>query len=485
MMQASKENTSICPSGMKQLFLAVLVVIAFANLVYPVSSEDLQRRAGEMADILQKSTLAYVAVAIAILLAALMYMGSSIFNDARLLAYSKETLYQAIVSLVLIASLPAIYVIISQICIELFLDGMPVNGSMFDVASAYLAWNNVYFFTHLLIITVLNVGIASLINQQYSIPIMGVFATVNLVSFAKPLMFAVGTGVTLLSTSLFINSFQIMLLDLIKNSLLPIFLPLGVVLRAFPPTLNAGNVLLAIAIGAYIIAPAIYAFNIYLVTEIVDPPAGKTSYAEHLGLMSLFYRSNVMRTILTESSCPYVKMGASMFRPSSDYAVFVTPHESFDDNLKDCGIDVGEKGLLDMTADIASRMPTWAKVILGVDLGARSISAVVTGANSVKSLMKQTTWDKLCSGKIAAKICKSLGIIGFVSATISSISTAALAVSLFYYSFDLVVGTAISFVILSAIIPFLNFTILVIFIRDFSQYILGTPISLGHLVRLI
>ncbi|MEM3364366.1 MAG: hypothetical protein QXS93_02540 [Candidatus Micrarchaeia archaeon] len=465
--------------------VVTILFLFFVDSAYSLAPSDLDNRAKDMEDILQKSSLAYITVTIAILIAALMYMGSSIFNDAKLLAYSKETFYQSIITLVLIASFPVIYVFISQLCIELFLGGMPVNGGMFDVASAYLAWNNVYFFTHLLIITILNVGIASLINQQYSVPIMGVFATVNLVSFAKPLMFAVSTGVTILSTSLFINSFQIMLLDLIKNSLLPIFLPLGALLRAFPPTLNAGNVLLAITIGAYIIAPIIYAFDIYLITQIVDPTQGQKSYSDQLGLMRFFYTKTVFETILTKNTCPYVKKFVGIFTPSSDYAVFVTPYDKIDKNLQDCGVYTGVGGIFRETADMLGRLPTWGKIVLGVDLTARGVSAAVTATSSLKSVLKQTTWDKLCSGKVMGKVCKSLGLIGFVSSTISSASTAVLAISLFYYSFDLVVGTAVSFVILSAIIPFLNFTIMVIFIRDFSQYVLGTPISLGHLVRLI
>lgn len=484
-MESGRSIGMRCASALPPLLLFILLLLQGAHAL---TSQDLQQRQADLVAILQQSTLAYVAVAIAILLAALMYMGSSIFNDARLAATSKDTLYQAVFSLFLIASLPVIFLVVSQLCIELFLGGMQVQGSLFDVAETFLTWNFVYFFTHLMIVTMLNVGISSLINQQYTIPIAGVLAPVNLIAFARPLMFAVSMGVTLLSTSLFINSFQIMLVNIVKTTILPVFLPLGVVLRAFPPTMNAGNVLLAIAIGAYIITPAIYAFNIYLITQIVDPPPERAQYVDQLGLMRFFYTKSVMNNILSQSSCPFVqKMVATISpSPSNKYAVFTTPYSQVNDSLANCGVQVGSQGFLDAAANTVARLPTWAQVVLGIDIGSRGISAVVSAAQGAKSIFGNTkAWSNFCSKGTIGKICKNLSGISFALSAISSVSTALLAVTLFIYSFDLIVGTAVSFVILSAIIPFLNFTLLVIFIRDFSQYILGTPISLGHLVRLI
>jgi len=51
---------------------------------------------------------------------------------------------------------------------------------------------------------------------------------------------------------------QVNLLKFIETSMFTVFLPIGIVLRAFPPTRGAGAVLIAIAIGLYVVFPLSY-----------------------------------------------------------------------------------------------------------------------------------------------------------------------------------------------------------------------------------
>jgi hypothetical protein len=51
---------------------------------------------------------------------------------------------------------------------------------------------------------------------------------------------------------------QLAIMRFVESSMFTVFLPIGIILRAFPPTRGAGAVLIAIAIGMYIVYPLIY-----------------------------------------------------------------------------------------------------------------------------------------------------------------------------------------------------------------------------------
>lgn len=51
---------------------------------------------------------------------------------------------------------------------------------------------------------------------------------------------------------------QLAIMRFVESSMFTVFLPIGIILRAFPPTRGAGAVLIAIAIGMYIVYPLTY-----------------------------------------------------------------------------------------------------------------------------------------------------------------------------------------------------------------------------------
>ncbi len=475
-----KAKIAVCAS----LFLFLL--IASANAA--INQQSINDNAAAMQNILGQSGAAYIAILISLLIAAVLYMGSSVFSDSRMLAISKDTFYQALMSLLLIASFPVIYVVVTQLCVELFLGGMPVSGDVYDIGKMFLLWNQIYYGVHLLIITILYGGISGIINQQYTIPVASALVNINLTAFAKPMLFAMNMGITLITTSLFVNTFQLMFLDIVHTNLLPIFLPLGVLLRAFPGTLNAGNVLLAIAIGSYIIVPAVYMFDIYLVRELVsdknlNPPPNTNApdFKNGLGLMPFFYNQQTLSTIVSAgANCPLAKkflnMGTNGY--AGPYEVLAMSYNDYNNSLAGCGV------FLDAIPTQLSKLPTWAVVALGTATAASAASSIITAATTLRDV-SPTIWARLCAKKGLGTACKFASQFAFGLSAFSALSMGALAIFLFVMAFDLISGTAVSFIILAVIIPFINFTIVVIFIRDFSQYVLGTPISLGHLVRLI
>lgn len=427
------------------IVLAVLLITASAHAF---SQQDLVNRSQEIHNILTQSSTAYLAVGVAILLSALMYMGASLFSNPKLLAMSKDTFYQAIVSLVIIASLPILYVVISQIVIEVFFNGMQINGSIFDISKMFLVWNYIFFSIHLVLLTIINLTINSLINQTYSIPVGGPLVTINLTYAAKPLMYIVSTMVSVMTTSFMINGFQLLFLNLVEYSILPIFLPLGVILRAFPSSMNAGNILIALSIGSYIITPAIYAFDIYLLTNIAD------NYPSGTGLLPSFYSTNTIKMVLGARNCPFLNKLYEGYL-DRDYSIFNGTLET-SELEQQCNLDMG---LFGKVGNIVMDLPPWAKIAVGAKM-VSMLSGLSMKISRNARFQRVMQW-------------------------ISSISSIVLGISIFIYLVDIIEETAISFIILSAIIPFLNFTIIILFIRDISLNVFGTPVSLGHLVRLI
>jgi len=465
-----------------QAFLLVVLLITNSY-----ATETMQERADSMRDIIKQSGTAYIAVVISFLLAALLYMASSFFSDARLLAFSKEAFYQSIVSLILIASFPVIYLVVSQLVLAAFMGNLPLSTQtdVYDISEMFLIWNYIYYIVHILIITILYSGIAGIINQQYSIPIAGSLVTVNLMAFAKPLLFAMNMGISLLTTSLFINGFQLLFLNLVHYALLPVFLPLGILLRVFPGTMNAGNVLLALAIGAYIITPLVYVFDIYLITEILSDkhlqPKSSTNtidYKNSLGLMPFFYNNNTLLNAVVSKKCPLLNTVADKITGTSSYMILMKDYTEYNMSLDGCGV------VLDAIPTSISTLPTWAKVAFGTAGAATVTAALAKIATTAKSLSPDK-WNRICQKRFLSTFCKYGSWTVFGLGAFSALSTGVVAITLFALSFDLIAGTAASFIILSVILPFLNFTIIIIFIRDFSQFVLGTPISLGHVARLI
>ena len=141
-------------ASFNRLALTVMLLALTLPLAYSLNDADISRGAQEISGIIGQSSAAYVAVLIALLISALMYMGSSIFSDPKLLASSKDTFYQGIMSLIIIASLPIVYVLVSQILIEFFRHGLDteVTLGMFDLSRMLLVWNTIYFGTHLLML---------------------------------------------------------------------------------------------------------------------------------------------------------------------------------------------------------------------------------------------------------------------------------------------------------------------------------------------
>lgn len=420
-----------------------------------------------IAHILSQSTGAYVAVGLSLLIAALLYMGSSLFQDPKMSAQAKDTFYTSIGSLILIASLPALYFFTSTIVTQILLGDfqLPPNADMYDVSALFLAWNQIFMLIHLIVVTIVNFYVVQALSNTYNVPIgSGKIVPIAFGTFARPLMFALSMVTHMLSFGIMITGFQLLFLNFIKQSMLPVFLPLGVVLRAFTPTMHAGNVLIGIAIGSYIITPAVFALDLWILSSIVEDRAASDQGG--IGAMSLFYTREVLATVVSSRDCPGINYLVDKIL-QRDYSIMDISEIEYNTKEGTCGAGIGPTKVL---YSIVRNMPSWGIVIAG-DASLATLSWL--GAKFAGKLAGTSSFGKKM--EVVAKILRgihvgSLGVLGLI---------------MVFLMFDIIYSAGISMVIIIGILPFLNLTIIVLFMREFSQVVLGTPLNLSHLVRLI
>ncbi|MCX8205781.1 MAG: hypothetical protein N3H30_00970 [Candidatus Micrarchaeota archaeon] len=443
-------------------------LIAVALLLsLPLVSAGIGTDVKVIESIISQSGGAYVAVGLSLLIAALLYMGSSLFQDPKMSAQAKDTFYTSIGSLILIASLPAIYFFTSTIVTQILLGefNLPSNADMYDVSAMFLAWNQVFLTINLLVVTAVNFYIVQFLSGSYSVPAgSGKLVPISFGTFARPLMFVLGIITNMLSVGIMLNAFQIMFLNFIHQSILPVFLPLGVILRAFTPTMHAGNVLIGIAIGAYIITPAVFALDLWILSGIVEDRSESGAWG--IGALGLFYNKDILATVVSSRDCPGINYIVDKFI-QRDYSIVDVA--TIEEKTKEgtCGAGIGPLAVLNSTL---KSIPPWGKVALG----SAGLAAGTTLAAKVLEKLGASP------GGIS-KLSKFAGVMRKVS--VVSIAVAALTLSFLAYDIMDAVGT--SLVILIGILPFINLTIIVLFMREFSQVVLGTPLNLSHLVRLI
>lgn len=95
---------------------------------------------------------------------------------------------------------------------------------------------------------------------------------------------------------------QYRFLDLIEVMMMPLFLPIGIVLRTFPPTRGAGGLMMAVALGFYFVFPMSYVF-IYasapdsggLCLDIKDETV-PTSDACYTNLADIYVQRGIVKT---------------------------------------------------------------------------------------------------------------------------------------------------------------------------------------------
>lgn len=418
--------------------------------------------------IISQSQNAYLIIFLVFMLSALVYMGGSIFSVPSWTARGKDMLYQGIFSLVLMASLPAIYAIFTSIFSALFLGNytLPPNTSMFDLSENLLLWNYIYYFIHLIIVTIGNLFVLTFFGKTYSVPIANRVVPFDMTVLQSPLLYIVNTMVGILSVSIMINGFQLLFLNFVKYTIIPFLLPIGLLLRAFPTSMHAGNVLVGISIASFIIVPLVYAIDLQILPKIVEIPNDlKTnqnfkSY-NSFALMGYFYNEDILKEVVVESTrCDIIKESKQFFGQGFVSADSISSLQS---TGEDCNIDFFKT--TELFLEPISTLSTY------VGSGFIGVAMITKGVNTIK-------------GVINAFKAKDLTTPTWFN-ILDKVATAGALFYIILFFYEILLGVTVSFIVLSAILPFFKFTIIIIFIREFTYNILGTQISLGQITRLL
>jgi hypothetical protein len=403
------------------------------------------------------------------MLSALFYMGGSLFSLPNWTARGKDMLYQGIFSLIIMASFPAIYLIFSSLFTSLFLGDIviPADVSMYDVSENLLLWNYVYYFIHLVVVTFVNMFVLTFFGKSYSVPMANRIVPFDLTVLQSPLMFIINVIVGILSTSIMINGFQLLFLNFVRTSLLPFLLPIGLLLRAFPTSMHAGNVLVGVCLAAFIIVPIVYAIDLQILPAIIESPQNiqeKEGFQAYnsFALMSNFYNREVLTNVVVESAnCKLIKQSKELMGVGLGTDGLKELQKAGND--PSCGISFWN------TFDsFFSEMDGWVRTSGNVLIGAASLGK---GINVIIGSV-----NALAGTEIQMNI--YLRVINRVV-----LAFASLYIIIFFY--EILLGVAVSFIILSVILPFIKFTIIILFIREFTYTILGTQVSLGQITRLL
>ena len=444
--------------------------------------------ASSIQDIITQSYASYAIIIIVFLLSALTYMGGSLFSSPNLTARGKDMLYQGIFSLIIMASLPVLYIIFNTIFTSLFLGDytIPSNVDMFDISENLLLWNYIYYFIHLVFLTATNIFVLTFFGRTYSIPFGDRLVPFNLEVLESPLLFLVNSGVSIITFSMMINGFQLLLLKFVEFVLIPFLLPVGLILRAFPSSMHAGNVLVGIAIASFIIVPIIYAIDLQVLPTILEPnqniPSENQRVYDNFVLMGPFYQKEVLQNVVINSqNCELVTKSKQYFDVGliDNDALTVLDKTS----KEQCNFDFSQG-----FSAMGKRIPTYVKVIGSISIGASGVSkgigALSTTLNYADKLFDFGTNNP--SG-YTAKFTKWMNGVGKgkMFNMITTVNEGFAVFFLVWFFYEFVLGMATSFIILSVILPFIKFTIIVLFMREFTLNLLGTQVSLGHITRLL
>jgi len=207
-----------------------------------------------------------LALLISFFIAILMFMLAFGFNMPPLLAWAKNEMYQVLATAVFVGAMFVIISVVDQLFIPLFYlpsyvgaggQGMGANDA-YQTAYLYLHIGRYIIGVLYMTFSGMNIALGMISSSSVSLAPLRVGITIQPGVAMRPLLDALAIALNGQGAALALNQGQIIFLDFIQRTLMPIFLPIGILLRTFPFTRSAGGALIAIAIGFYLVWPLTY-----------------------------------------------------------------------------------------------------------------------------------------------------------------------------------------------------------------------------------
>lgn len=198
---------------------------------------------------------------------ALVYMLSQLFRRPDWSVWAKGELWQAFISCILVG---AIIGFASTICI---ISESIAGGDPFFIADSYL---------HKLVWTEMVPAIDNLFRASFQAQVRSAL-TIGILSCSEGVCFQPNAGAATLSYNFetmaaLVTPFtaslllQKLILQFVKEIAFTLILPIGLILRVFPLTRDAGAFLMAAAIAFYAVFPLTYVFNSVIMMHVMQDP---------------------------------------------------------------------------------------------------------------------------------------------------------------------------------------------------------------------
>ncbi|MFH0884831.1 MAG: hypothetical protein V1861_03920 [Candidatus Micrarchaeota archaeon] len=282
-----------------------------------------------------------IAVVFIVLLGlALVYMWGQVFNSPQMIALAKDEFFQIFLTVMrvvfLIGMLSAGEVWYSLRATD---TGDRIynnlnNKNMIDSASAFARMMVSDMVQHYSMLVMYNMVIHTLYSSTMWVGVTWrAMYSFNLGPVLKPLIDIVGSALQFLSLGISEWMLHIVTLCLIKKWTWGLFIPLSMLLRAFPYTRNAGEALFALVFALALFYPFMFIFD-YEVHKImkynlVDAQKAMGSFLHKSGIMSLFGSVLVMMFLMAGVFMPFFLGGAlnlafELIRGSVYYIVIIS-----------------------------------------------------------------------------------------------------------------------------------------------------------------
>lgn len=209
-----------------------------------------------------------IALLLSSFVVAVMFMLAFGFGMPSLLVWAKNELYQLVATAIFVGAMFVIISFIDQVFVPLFYlpwylervsAGLTVSANdAFQVAEQFLAIAQRIVIVFYIIFNGMNIAFGVLASSTVSIAPMRVGITIQPGVALRPILDAL--AIVLNGQGLALASIigQQVFLKFVRDTMMPIFLPVGILLRTFPFTRSAGGALIAIAVGFYVVWPLTY-----------------------------------------------------------------------------------------------------------------------------------------------------------------------------------------------------------------------------------
>ena len=236
---------------------------------------------------------------ISIFMVGLAFMFGMGFGLPKVTAWGKENLFQVFASAVIVLG----FFTGGMIADGLFSSfvGRP-NVTLIDNAIDYATVVTQTVGANFIVLNVMNIAVGVYGNLQIYLRAGGFGLSFSLAPMFRPILDALGTLVNFMMAAVWEWAAQLFMLCFIKQQMLTILLPVGVMLRTFPFSRSAGGALIAICIGLYFVYPAMLTVDQRIVTAhyggmVHDDPS--SSSCDFTSINSCIYNTGMKETIKT------------------------------------------------------------------------------------------------------------------------------------------------------------------------------------------